>query len=53
MRPKSVVLSFRKKLQVLEKNLFRKKICLAYLCGYDIKNEVWIFKKKINGSQDI
>ena len=44
MRPKSVVLQSRKKpkkLQVLEKKFFeKKKILLAYLCRYDLQNNV-------------
>ena len=40
MRPKSVVLQSRKKLQVLGKNFFRKKILPAYLCRYDLQNDV-------------
>ena len=43
MRPKSVVLQSQKKLQVLEKFLFRKKILPAYLCRYDLQNGVWKF----------
>ena len=53
MRPKSVVLLSRKKLQVLEKKKFSKKI-LGYLIS-----AVMIFKTvcgtflRINGSRDI
>ena len=46
MRPKSVVLQSRKKpkkLQVLEKKFFEKKILLAYLCRYDLQNNVQNF----------
>ena len=48
MRPKSVVLQSRKKpkkLQVLEKKFFekKKKILLAYLCRYDLQNNVQTF----------
>ena len=45
MRPKSVVLQSRKKLQVLGKNFFRKKILPAYLCRYDLQNDVRNFFK--------
>ena len=33
----TVVLQSLKKLQVLEKNFFRKKILLSYLCRYDLQ----------------
>ena len=39
MRPKSVVLQPQKKLQVLEK-IKKKKILPAYLCRYDLQNDV-------------
>ena len=45
MRPKSVVLQSRKKLQVLGKKFFRKKILPAYLCRYDLQNDVRNFLK--------
>ena len=41
MRPKSVVLQSRKKLQFLEKNFFEKKNLPAYLCRYHLQNGVW------------
>ena len=41
MRPKSAVLQSQKKLQVLEKKFFQKKIILlAYLCRNDLQNGV-------------
>ena len=40
MRPKSVVLQSQKKLQVLEKKFFEKKFLPAYLCRYDLQNDV-------------
>ena len=38
IRPKLVVLQSRKKLQVLEKKIFPKKLLPAYLCRYDLQN---------------
>ena len=40
MRPKSVVLQTRKKLQVLEKIFFWKKNLPTYFCRYDLQNSV-------------
>ena len=40
MRPKSVVLHSQKKLQVLQKKIFRKKSLPADLCRYDLQNGV-------------
>ena len=40
IRPKSVVLQSRKKLQVLEKKFFLKKILPAYLRICDLQNAV-------------
>ena len=55
MRPKSVVLQSRKKLQVLEINFFRKKkkILPAYLCRYDLQNGERNFLKNKWGSKYI
>ena len=43
MRSESVVLQSQKKLQVLEKKFFSKKHFPAYLCRYDLQNDVQIF----------
>ena len=40
MRLKSVVLQSQKKLRVLEKKFFEKKILPAYLCRYGLENGV-------------
>ena len=53
MRPKSVVLQSLKKLQVLETNVFWKKILPAYLCRYYLQNGVRFFFFLINRSRDI
>ena len=38
MGPKSVVLKSQNKLQVIEKKIFKQKILLPYLRGYDLQN---------------
>ena len=52
MRPKSVVLQSWKKLQVLEKKSFRKKI-FQHVCAYIIFKTVCRNFLKINASRDI
>ena len=40
MRPKSVVLQSQKKLKILEKISFEKEFLPAYLCRYDVPEEL-------------